>query len=110
MAQREGCSGDKPAAAYGDEDHRIVGCVGRFAILLRHFEADRRLAGDDQRIVERRDKHRAVLRRVDTRQSEAVVDARTTEDHLGAITLRRLELGERDRFGHEDHRTTTGER
>ena len=96
LAQRERDPGREPAAADGHDDRLHLGPE-----LLGELEAERALAGEDERVLEGVD---VGLPRLDPllRGGRRLVEAAAREDDLGAVALRRLELGGRRVLGHED--------
>ena len=73
--------------------------------LVGELEADRPLAGDHDRVLERMHERRAVLaRRTRVRASSAVLERAAVELDLGAVVARRVDLRHRRVLRHEDAR------
>jgi hypothetical protein len=94
QSQRD--TGGKPAPA-NRHDHGLD-----VVQLLRQLEAERSLARDDHRIVERMHDRRARLRSALAGMEKGVIDELASEHHLGTVAPRRLDLGERSVCRHED--------
>ena len=87
---------DQPAAAEGD-DHR-----GEVRDVLEQLQAQRRLAGDHVRVVERMDERGAGLGRALARERDAVVDGVAAEVDDAAEAADGGDLGHGRARGHED--------
>ena len=97
-AERERDAGGEAAAADRDQ-HRLD--VGH---LLCELEADRPLARDDERLLERMNERRTVLRDVLARRVEARLDRVAGEHDLGAVVPCCLDLRHRRVLRHEHAR------
>ena len=95
-AQRERDARGEPAAADRNEDRLEV----------RHLvdELDRPLARDHERLLERVDEGRAVLRHVRARDGQRLLERRPGELDLGAVVPGRVDLRHRRVLRHEDAR------
>ena len=71
--------GDQPAAAGAHDDRAHVGA------LLEELQADRALAGDDVRVVERVDQHAPVSSAKASAATSASSTVDAGEPHLGAV-------------------------
>ena len=90
--------GGEPAAADRKQERRRVGH------LLDELEPDRALARDHERVLERVHERRAGLLCARGRGRHRIVEHRAGEHRLGAVALRRLDLGHRRVLRHEDGR------
>ena len=101
-AQRGGDPGREPAAADRDEDG-----LGRLE-LLRQLEADRALAGDHDRILERMEERRAGLPGVRLRRVERLFERLSGLLELCAVVAARVDLRHRRVERHVDARAHSG--
>ena len=92
----DGVAGDQPAAA--DRDHQGVEVVR----VLEHFQRDRALARDHQRVVVGMDEGEAALGGERLRAHLRLRHALALEHDLGAVRPRRLDLHERRGHRHHD--------
>jgi hypothetical protein len=97
MPGRQRAAGDQPAAA--DRHQQIVERPGLLEQLLRR----RALAGDDMRMVERRNEDQVPFL-LDSRRHLLAPLVLPVQNDLGAIAPRPLELHPRRVPGHDDHR------
>ena len=99
LLQRRGDAGDQPAAADADHDDVEVRQV------LEQLEADRAVAGDDRRVVERVDEAEALRVADPLHLGEGLADVRAVEDDPGAVAEAGLHLrADRARRHHDRHR------
>jgi hypothetical protein len=98
FAAQQRHTGGEPSPAQRHQDRPDV------RALLEHLEAERPLPGDDVLVVERVDQHRAGACGELPRGHQRLRDARSVELDVGAVPLRRGDLGQGGAHRHEDGR------
>jgi hypothetical protein len=93
-----GDSGRQAAAADGNDDRADL------RALLDDLEAERALAGDDVRVLERVDQDAPGTLRVLLRAGQRLLDVGAAQQDLRAVATRRLLLRQRGALGHEHGR------